>query len=300
MTQPALALQTRTHSTALNQPSPAPVPVEPWRGAKLAYHQIPPHEVLDRVSTHYVIDVHLSHPYYLEWKRQGKFCRTWMTSGDLCISPAHESLSMRWRDNLEVLSVALEPELLAHVAEDMKLGTRIEIPERHGEADVHIHRLCHTLWAESKANRLNGRVFGETVATELAARLLQRYNLSGSVEPLEGKLSPRCWHLVRDFIEANLGSDISLHEIARVAALSPYHFARCFKATVGVSPHQYVIARRIELARRLLSHSAFSVSQVAAQCGFADQSHLTRHMKRLLGVTPATLLPSRREQKNAF
>jgi AraC family transcriptional regulator len=71
-----------------------------------------------------------------------------------------------------------------------------------------------------------------------------------------------------------------------VAHLSPYQFARLFKTSTGLPPHQYVIARRIDRAKRLLREDDLSLAQVAARVGFWDQGHFTHHFKRLVGVTP--------------
>jgi AraC family transcriptional regulator len=75
--------------------------------------------------------------------------------------------------------------------------------------------------------------------------------------------------------------------MAAVAHLSPYHFARQFKAATGLPPHQYVLARRIERAQQLLRDGDdLSLSEVAAGAGFSDQSHFSRHFKRVVGTTP--------------
>ena len=74
---------------------------------------------------------------------------------------------------------------------------------------------------------------------------------------------------------------------AAVARLSPYHFARQFKAATGLPPHQYVTARRVERAKQLLQGAGgLSLAEVAARAGFSDQSQFTRHFKRHVGVTP--------------
>ncbi|WP_345711050.1 helix-turn-helix transcriptional regulator, partial [Kineococcus glutinatus] len=71
--------------------------------------------------------------------------------------------------------------------------------------------------------------------------------------------------------------------------VSPFHFARLFRVATGCSPHQHVLRRRVERARELVVGTAVPLAQVAARCGFADQSHLTRALRRELGVTPAAL-----------
>jgi AraC family transcriptional regulator len=84
-----------------------------------------------------------------------------------------------------------------------------------------------------------------------------------------------------------------LNDIAEAVHLSPFHVARLFKQALGVSPHQYLIQVRVNSARSLLSAGSGerSLAEVASAVGFADQSHLTRHFKRLLGVTPKQLRP---------
>ena len=92
------------------------------------------------------------------------------------------------------------------------------------------------------------------------------------------------------FIERQYQTDMSIEDIADAACLSPYHFSRLFKRETGLSPHQYLIRKRVSAARELLArHDPGSLSEVAAAVGFYDQSHLTRHFKRVFGVTPGRI-----------
>jgi AraC family transcriptional regulator len=92
---------------------------------------------------------------------------------------------------------------------------------------------------------------------------------------------------VVEYIEGHLDAGVTLEQLAAVARLSPYHFARQFKRATGMPPHQYVIARRVERARQLLQGGDdLALAEVAAHAGFSDQSQFTRHFKRLVGVTP--------------
>lgn len=270
----------------------------PWQGVRVDQHHIPAYEILDRVAPHYAVDLHLSRPYNLEWKNGGRFRNTWMTKGALCISPAHEPLSMRWRDSLEMVSVKLDPSIVLSAADDLKLRGIVEIVESHGDFDAQIAHICHALWAEAEAGYPTGRIFGESLGAAMASCLLQRYSARSKAVVPGGQLPPRVWKQVHDFIEAHLEDDISLQALADIAGLSPFYFARCFKATAGAAPHQFIVARRVEKARQLLLHSSLPISQIAAQCGFSDQSHLNRHMKRMLGITPASIGSRKNEGKN--
>jgi AraC family transcriptional regulator len=103
---------------------------------------------------------------------------------------------------------------------------------------------------------------------------------------LRGGLSPAALRRVQLFVEANLGRTIHLHDLAARAALSPYHFARAFKTSAGMTPRTYVEQRRIEQAKRLLTESTQPLAQIAAEVGFGTQSRLTSTFKRRTGFTP--------------
>ena len=96
------------------------------------------------------------------------------------------------------------------------------------------------------------------------------------------------WKLRRviDYIDANLESDITVGDLAMVADLSTFHFARVFKRAAGVSPYQFVRDRRIERSRALLIENKLAISQLALACGFASQSHFTAAFTRAIGKSP--------------
>jgi AraC family transcriptional regulator len=91
---------------------------------------------------------------------------------------------------------------------------------------------------------------------------------------------------VCDYIEANLHQDISLAELAAVARLSPYHFCRAFKETVGEPPHRYQMSRRIEQAKTLLAKPSLSVSDVAATVGYGSLSRFSALFRQVTGSSP--------------
>jgi AraC family transcriptional regulator len=87
-------------------------------------------------------------------------------------------------------------------------------------------------------------------------------------------------------VEKRIGRHMLTEELAQVAGLSPGHFCRAFKVSMGETPHAFIIRQRIRQAQKLMLDTGHSLSEIASACGLTDQSHLTRLFKRLVGTTP--------------
>jgi AraC family transcriptional regulator len=103
---------------------------------------------------------------------------------------------------------------------------------------------------------------------------------------MRGGLSPTAQRRVAEFIDAHLGKKISIQTLALIAGLSPFHFARAFKQSKGMSPHHYLVRRRIERVMELLAATELSVCEIALMVGFSDQSHCARRFREQVGVSP--------------
>jgi transcriptional regulator GlxA family with amidase domain len=102
-----------------------------------------------------------------------------------------------------------------------------------------------------------------------------------------GGLAPWQQRRVRDHIAANLSDPLPVFELASLVRLSTGHFSRAFRQSFGVSARKFIIAQRVNAAKRLLLESGTPLAQIALACGMADQSHLTRHFTRNVGMSPA-------------
>lgn len=101
-----------------------------------------------------------------------------------------------------------------------------------------------------------------------------------------GGLSARNQQRAKEIIDANLAGEISLNHLAQQCGLSPRHFARAFKQSVGVAPHHWMVLRRCEHAKDMLRDTSVSIADIALASGFADQSHFTRTFTRVVGLSP--------------
>jgi AraC family transcriptional regulator len=113
----------------------------------------------------------------------------------------------------------------------------------------------------------------------------------GAARHVAPPVQPGClaaWQTRRvvDYIEEHLGAKLTVKDIAAAIDLSKSHFTRAFKSTLGTSPMVYIAACRVERAKRMMIASAESLTEIALNCGFADQSHLNRQFRRAVGVTP--------------
>lgn len=121
-----------------------------------------------------------------------------------------------------------------------------------------------------------------------AVEVLQEMGASEAApkEPVRGGLSPWQIRKVTSHVEANLDRPIRNEELATLVRLNPSHFGRAFRNSLGEPPHEYVIRRRVERAQGLMLSTDASLSDIALDCGLADQSHLTRLFRRIVGESP--------------
>jgi AraC-like DNA-binding protein len=122
------------------------------------------------------------------------------------------------------------------------------------------------------------------------AELILRH--SDDPPPLqEAKPERNCVKKVRDYIESHYADNLSLNQLASLVNYTPYHIIRLFNRSVGLPPHAYLTLVRIREAKQLLANG-FSIADAACQTGFVDQSHLTKHFKRVFGITPGQYVQS--------
>lgn len=210
--------------------------------------------------------------------------------GSILIIPAGAEAAWRWQGTKDSLHVFLDPNLVSRVTAELfeMDSARMSVPPLDAANAPLLRSAMLAINAELMTSGIGGKLAAESLANVLAVQLI-RHVASPQRNPERNDASlPRTkLAAVLEYIHANLRADLSLDELAAVAHLSPYHFARQFKTATGLPPHQYVIARRIDLARTILAQpNEIPLAQVALDVGFSDQSQFSRHFKRLAGMTP--------------
>ena len=151
----------------------------------------------------------------------------------------------------------------------------------------HIARAIH---AEMIDAAPLGRMQVETLAKALGVYIMRHHSnldpASTSLPAVRGALDARRLERVKEFIDAHLSEDLTIDALANQVYLSPFHFARAFKAATGSAPHRYLTDRRIGRAKALITEGRLPLADIAFICGFSSQAHLTRWFKRIVGTTP--------------
>ena len=142
--------------------------------------------------------------------------------------------------------------------------------------------------AEARETGLGGPLYEDSLARALIVHLLRRYAHVESRDRLPpGGLARHQERAIAEFIEAHLAEPLDLKMLGNALALTPCLFARQFRKSFGQPPYAYVMARRLDRAKRLLARTALPIKAIAADCGFSDQAHLTRLFSSAYGQTPA-------------
>jgi AraC family transcriptional regulator len=262
-----------------------------WVGLEAArYRAAPASEYNPPALTHHWFVLFIRPPQELDLAYEEVKRHMPPPAGSIVLVPAGSPALWRWSGPRDTLHIYLEPGLVARVAaEAFELDpARLTIPPLGGQDLPHLRAAMLAVDAELTAGGAGGRLAAQSLANVLAVHLIRHVLAPRRPERgRDGALPRGRLRAVVEYIEEHLDTGPTLEQLAAVARLSPYHFARQFKRATGLPPHQYVIARRVERAKGLLQGGDdFSLAQVAARAGFADQSQFSHHFKRLVGVTP--------------
>jgi AraC family transcriptional regulator len=283
-------------------PNPAVLASSGWDSLHVELHQQPKFEVAEHQHTMHVIACGLPNApedresigdRWLDNKQETERRQL----GDIAIIPAGISHRCNWNTTVQfgILAIlvprgyANEPTLLQQVGQDWVNPDKIELmPQFMSKRDDLIQSIFATLSAELATGGIGSNLLVDSLKTTLTIHLLRNYcttlpRLSSHADGLsDAKLT-----LIKDYINTHLDLDLKLTELSTIAQISPYHFLRLFKKSVGITPHQYILQQRIDRAKYLLQSSNLDISEIAFRVGFCDSSHLTRCFKNSLGKTPS-------------
>jgi AraC family transcriptional regulator len=208
--------------------------------------------------------------------------------GCLAICPSGADYAADGEGNAELITVAIDPDRFALAAAEGS-AFEAELIERLSGCDQALFDLARGLAVECASGFPNGSLFWNGMATTFIEGLLVRHTSEFKGLP-RGRLGKQALGHLRDYIVAHLDVQIEADTLAKIAGRSPSHFTRVFARSVGMTPHRYVVHLRLQRAFELMRDGRHDLADIAAVTGFADQSHLSRWIRRVHGVSPTALM----------
>jgi len=241
---------------------------------------------LDAVNDHLFI-FHLKGSVGIRWSVSGHQLDGRVTPGHFDFFPGREGVGVQLSGPVETMHLYLRRSIVDAVVEDM-FGdpTALKLNPIFNRNDPFLEQIAMSMRTSIADDGVASRIYVEQLSWALAAHLV-RSSVPHVPHAIDGGgLSKQQLRRVIEFIDANLGRRLELDDLAAASCLSAVYFGRQFKRTTDMSPHQFVIQRRVERAKRLLTSTTQSIVEIAAACGFCHQEYLTRVFRMKCGTTP--------------
>lgn len=283
----------RELSTGLTRPMRRGVPVassacKAWDGFLIEEHSSAESHSHNVCLLQPVVFLSLAREASLECWAGGQHVRKTIRPGQVSILPANDPYSVRLRAAGGSVVVSLESRLLTCAAAEQGHLGPVATAWAHGADDALLREVVLAL--RNEVGKINSSVgYAQNLAGTLAAHLVRNYSTHRpELSETRAGLSPVALRRVVRHIEEHLSENISIADLAEVAGLSTCHFARMFKQSTGMTPHQHLLNSRVAKAKALLLGTSATLAEVASLSGFYDQAHLTRCFQRFVGTTPAS------------
>jgi len=237
----------------------------------------------------FVVAVYLHDlPYHELWSHKRPIIRQGYKQGAMRIVNLSDEYAANVTAPHETVVFYIPRRALDDFTEDAALPRVRHLSCEPGIIDPVIERTVATLLPAFKNAHELSALYVDHVTLAVCAHLCDHYGSScGPSKTVKGGLTPRQVARTEAFIREHFASDLGLNDLALQCDLSRAHFAKAFKTSFGVTPHQWLLRHRIEATQAMMLGTASPVADIAVACGFADQSHMTRVFTRLTGSSPA-------------
>jgi AraC family transcriptional regulator len=259
----------------------------PWRGVVLERHTVGAIEIPQHEHASFCLHLQTRGSVGLEWWCEGRHGVETPSAGSLILLGAGTSDRLRWDGTSDRLIVSLDASYMERVAHE---GGAKELPSFANQwhlRDESLRVLLTEMGREAEQGWPAGALYGELLGLSLASTLLRQHSsVPIQIPDARGGIPlPRMRRLLQ-YIEMHLDSDLRLEQLAAEIGVSPFHFAHVFRASTGLTPHQYVLQQRVERAMTLLRIPHLSVAEIAASTGFSSATNFVRSFRARTGATP--------------
>jgi AraC family transcriptional regulator len=260
-----------------------------WSGYHVKLMRIPPIGTLERVSTpHHRIVFVASGNCDVRYRAYAREARCRLSRGTFCfISRGYLFERLAWKGRrfqaimVDITDFGADPNPV-----DAFGRTDALFDMCMGIEDARVSTLIELVRAEIEAGGPTGGAYGEALSLALASRVASLCASMPGSQRRAATLSSKQLRHITEHIGKNLSEELTIDRLAALVNMSPFHFARCFKQTAGMTPHQFVTKERILRAREMLVSGKQSIGEIAMALGFASQSHFADVYRRITGSSP--------------
>jgi AraC family transcriptional regulator len=259
----------------------------PVSGLIVEKHTVGAIEIPEHVHSTYCLHLQTSAPIEMEWWSEGKHNNERTEPGSLILLSPGTSDRIRWNASSKRIVVSMEDAYMRRAAQELERPGRLEFENRWVFKDPQLRLLLTETGREMESGWSTGALYNDLLGMSLAVALIRKYAGEAKAAVFAKGGMPRGrLQRVLDYIAANSDRDLRLDDLAQVAEMSRFHFARLFRASTGVTPYQYLMEQRLQQAKALLRIGSRTIAEVAAETGFINASHFSRIFRKHLGVTP--------------
>ena len=254
-----------------------------WNKLGLIYELEPAGEMPEAVTLAHTLVV-CQGEFQASFKINGQWHHEQYSKGDIALIAAGELFpKVRTDRDVPLIDLFLPPDVLLNaIGESVKTQLRSRFKLR----DPLIQQMALALKTELATAGEDSKLYADSMATALAAHLLQRYGVKNVVKEYRGGLPPYQFKIIIEYIQEHLDRSLSLDLLASLINISPHYFASLFKQSTGTPPHKYITNCRLEKAKTLLRQRDLPIAFICQEVGFKNQSHFTRVFRQHFQITP--------------
>lgn len=210
-----------------------------------------------------------------------------------CVSfmPADTDQIYRLTGGIDLGVFLIDPTVVQNVAKSLGLNIFMGLGAFELKSDPLVSSIWDQFYAQHQSLGEVEPTYGESLFQTLVLHLLQKsHDCNFGIARIDsGRLPDFTIQEIDAYIEQTMGDKLSLQRLAQIANFSPFHFSRLFKATTGLTPHQYLTNRRLDRSVHMLMTTDLTIGEIARSVGLINQSHLSKHLRRKYGLTPGQI-----------
>jgi AraC family transcriptional regulator len=260
----------------------------PWTGLYLEEHRLGAVPIREHEHRTFVLHMQMNEKVEMEWRSGGGAGHQVTEAGNLIFLAPGTRDSLQFYCPSRRIVMSVDPLLIKQGADQLGFKGTPPFENRWKFKDEQLRLLITEMTREMGTGWAMGSLYGDSLSTAFVVALIKKCGKTPMpTVNVKGGLSPASLRQVLSYINEYFGQDIRLRQLAQVAGLSEYHFARSFRQSTGATPHQYLLQIRIDRAKSLLLQPEWSILQISGAIGFRDPSRFAKVFREMVGVGPA-------------